>query len=300
LRRHPEAASADVAVQLHAGVDAQSILCAAVPAAIPGTLAHRARRRCHGRSGRHSGSHLPKVGPRSGGHTQTAKLEWNGAERSISLGHDPPGHSGGQPGHRARALEGGTRGNTPARRTLSGCVRLPASSEGVLRLRRRMKRVIVTGATGFVGANLARRLLRDGHEVHLLVRPNYQPWRIEEIRSDVRLHELHLHDAEGVARVVSQIRPDWVFHLAVHGAYSWQTDWEQMVRTNIQGTMSLVSACLKTGFEAFVNTGSSSEYGFMNHAPAESEPVEPNSHYAITKVAATLFCRHTAQSLQIG
>ena len=162
-----------------------------------------------------------------------------------------------------------------------------------------MKRVILTGGTGFVGANLARRLLRDGHEVHLLVRPNYQPWRIEEIRPDVRLHELHLHDAEAVARVVSQIRPDWVFHLAVHGAYSWQTDWEQMVRTNIQGTMSLVSACLKTGFEAFVNTGSSSEYGFKDHAPAESEPLEPNSHYAVTKAAATMFCRHTAQSRRV-
>jgi dolichol-phosphate mannosyltransferase len=162
-----------------------------------------------------------------------------------------------------------------------------------------MKRVILTGGTGFVGANLARRLLRDDHEVHLLVRPNYQPWRIAEIRSDVRLHELHLHEAEAVARVVGQVRPDWVFHLAVHGAYSWQTDREQMVRTNIQGTMSLVSACLDTGFEAFVNTGSSSEYGFKDHAPAESELVEPNSHYAVTKAAATLFCRHTAQSRQV-
>jgi nucleoside-diphosphate-sugar epimerase len=162
-----------------------------------------------------------------------------------------------------------------------------------------MKRVILTGGTGFVGANLARRLLRDGHEVHLLVRPKYQPWRIDKIRPDVRLHELHLHETEAVARVVSQIRPDWVFHLAVHGAYSWQTDWEQMVRTNIQGTMSLVSACLNTGFEAFVNTGSSSEYGFKDHAPAESEPMEPNSHYAVTKAAATMFCRHTAQSRQV-
>jgi UDP-glucose 4-epimerase len=162
-----------------------------------------------------------------------------------------------------------------------------------------MKRVILTGGTGFVGANLARRLLRDGHELHLLVRPGYQPWRIEKICPDLRLHELHLHEAEAVATVVRQIRPEWVFHLAAHGAYSWQTDWEQMVRTNIQGTMSLASACLKTGFEAFVNTGSSSEYGFKNHAPAETEPLEPNSHYAVTKAAATLFCRHTAQSRRV-
>jgi dolichol-phosphate mannosyltransferase len=45
-----------------------------------------------------------------------------------------------------------------------------------------------------------------------------------------------------------------------------------------------------------VNTGSSSEYGFQDHPPAETEPLEPNSHYAITKVAATLFCRYTARS----
>lgn len=162
-----------------------------------------------------------------------------------------------------------------------------------------MKRVILTGGTGFVGANLARRLLRDGHELHLLVRPGYQPWRIEEIRKDTQLHELHLHDVEAVARAVSEIRPEWVFHLAAHGAYSWQTDWEQMVRTNIQGTMSLLTACRKTGFEAFVNTGSSSEYGFKDHAPAEDEAIEPNSHYAVTKAAATLFCRQTAQSQRV-
>ena len=162
-----------------------------------------------------------------------------------------------------------------------------------------MKRVILTGGTGFVGANLVRRLLRDGHEVHLMVRPNYQSWRIEDIRSHVRLHELHLHEAEAVARVVGQIRPEWVFHLAVHGAYSWQTDWEQMVRTNIQGTMSLVFACLETGFEALVNTGSSSEYGVKDHAPAEGEPLAPNSHYAVTKAATTMFCCHIAQSRRV-
>jgi len=162
-----------------------------------------------------------------------------------------------------------------------------------------MKRVVLTGGTGFVGANLARRLLRDGHELHLLVRPGYQPWRIQAIRPDLRLHEVRLHDTEAVSHLVGRIRPEWVFHLAAHGAYSWQTDWEQMVQTNIQGTMSLLSACLATGFEAFVNTGSSSEYGLQDHPPAESEALEPNSHYAITKAAATLLCRHTAQSRQV-
>jgi dolichol-phosphate mannosyltransferase len=69
-----------------------------------------------------------------------------------------------------------------------------------------------------------------------------------------------------------------------------------MVETNITGTINLVEACLKTGFESFVNTGSSSEYGFKDHAPAEDEALEPNGHYAVTKASATLFCRYTARA----
>jgi len=159
-----------------------------------------------------------------------------------------------------------------------------------------LKRVIITGASGFVGSNLARRLLYDGHQIHLLVRPGYTRWRIEAIRNDVHFHETNLEDQDAVTDVVDKIRPDWVFHFAAHGAYSHQTDLSQIVKTNILGTINLVEACLKAGFEAFVNTGSSSEYGFKDHAPSETDWLEPNSHYAVTKAAATLFCRYTAQS----
>src|SRR5437867_6751282 len=129
-----------------------------------------------------------------------------------------------------------------------------------------MKRVLLTGGTGFVGANLARRLLRDGHEVHLLVRPRHTGWRIAEIHGDLALHEVNLEEAEKLEGVVRAVRPEWVFHLAAHGAYSWETDLQRIVQTNVLGTMHLVEACLKSGFEAFVNTGSSSEYGLKEHA----------------------------------
>src|SRR5262249_61166404 len=84
------------------------------------------------------------------------------------------------------------------------------------------------------------------------------------------------------------------FHLAAHGAYSWETDLDRTVATNVVGTMNLVRAGLRGGFDAFVNAGSSSEYGFKRRAPREQEWVEPNSHYAVAKVAATHFCRLTA------
>lgn len=157
-----------------------------------------------------------------------------------------------------------------------------------------MKRVLITGGTGFIGANLARRMLADGHAVHLLVRPNHATWRIEEIQQDLHLHEVDLGNHEKLGSVIGDIRPEWVFHLAAHGAYSWQTDARQIAETNFIGTINLVTACLKTGFESFINTGSSSEYGFKDHPPSETEWLEPNSNYAVAKAAATLFCRHTA------
>jgi UDP-glucose 4-epimerase len=159
-----------------------------------------------------------------------------------------------------------------------------------------MKRIIITGATGFVGSNLTRRLLRDGHEIHLLVRRDHQSWRIEGLSPQVHIHETNLTSKDELAGVIAEIKPEWIFHLAVYGAYSWQTDLHQMVQTNIVGTMNLLDACLKTGFDSFVNTGTSSEYGYKDHPPLETECLEPNSCYAVTKASATIYCRYIAQT----
>lgn len=61
------------------------------------------------------------------------------------------------------------------------------------------------------------------------------------------------------------------------------------------GLINLASACLETDFESLVNAGSSSEYGFSDHAPAEDELPEPNSEYAVTKASATLLCGFLAR-----
>ncbi|MBI2010137.1 MAG: SDR family NAD(P)-dependent oxidoreductase [Candidatus Chisholmbacteria bacterium] len=157
------------------------------------------------------------------------------------------------------------------------------------------KRVLVTGASGFVGANLARVLFRKNFTVFLLLRPSYNPWRIQDIKRDVAIRLADLADERQVTAVVRQIKPDWVFHLATYGAYPHQDDEAQMIETNIKGTLNLARACIKAGVKVMMNTSSSSEYGFKADRPTENQLPTPNSDYAATKAAATLWCRYLAE-----
>lgn len=159
-----------------------------------------------------------------------------------------------------------------------------------------MTRALVTGAAGFVGANLARRLLADGHDVHLLDRPGSRDWRIQGLAGDVALHEADLEDADAVDRVIDASRPEWIFHLAARGAYSWQGDVREILRVNVLGTANLLEAATRNGFDALVYAGTSSEYGFKDHAPTEDEAVAPTSSYAVSKVSATMLCRLFAET----
>ncbi|MEA2371235.1 MAG: hypothetical protein QOH12_1629 [Solirubrobacteraceae bacterium] len=156
-------------------------------------------------------------------------------------------------------------------------------------------KALVTGAGGFIGASLTRCLLAQGHDVVAIERPEGSTWRLEEVTDDAEIVALDLLDGRGVADLVRERRPEWVFHLAAHGAYSWQRDPERIMQTNLVSTVRLLAACEEAGFDAFVHAGSSSEYGFKDHAPAETERVEPNSDYAVMKAAATMHCRFVAQ-----
>ena len=159
-----------------------------------------------------------------------------------------------------------------------------------------MKRVLLTGAGGFVGAVLARRLLAAGDEVHVLLKSATTRWRLAGVQADLRVQEVDLQDEDGVRRAAEAARPEVVYHLAAHGAYPFQTDPDGIIATNILGTWNLIKALARTDYEVFVNTGSSSEYGFKDFAMRETDLLEPNSYYAVAKCAQTLLCQHVART----
>lgn len=161
-------------------------------------------------------------------------------------------------------------------------------------------KIFITGITGFVGTGLARALLRDGAEVHGLVRPSSDLWRIADIKDELHLHTGDLLDAESIRAAIKEAQPDTIFHLGVYGSHpAYEKDRKMIMRTTLDSTVALLDAAKEFGVSMVINTGSSSEYGTKNHPMREDELIEPNSYYAVGKAAQTLYCQHFAREEEI-
>jgi len=155
---------------------------------------------------------------------------------------------------------------------------------------------LVTGAGGFVGACLTRRLVKMGVKVHALAPPEGDLWRLEDILPQLTLHRGDIADEAFVRGLIAQVTPSIIYHLAAHGAYPLQTNARRILTTNVLGTYNLLESLEKFPYKLFVNTGSSSEYGFKDKPMRESDLPEPNSYYAVAKLAQTMLCQYTAKS----
>ena len=157
------------------------------------------------------------------------------------------------------------------------------------------KKILITGAAGFIGSNLLRRCLEENAEVYILSIKPANKWRLENVLSHVQEHCVNLLDLDLLEKTVASISPEIIFHMAAYGVYSSQKDVKKIIETNLLGTINLVNICKKTGFELFVNTGSVFEYGIKNSPLKESDMLEPISDYGISKAAATLYCQAVAK-----
>ena len=157
------------------------------------------------------------------------------------------------------------------------------------------KKILVTGATGFVGANLVRHFLKKGASISILKRQESNLWRIRNIANQISVYNADLLDYARVNKAVKRIRPDVILHAATYGGYLIQDSLSGILKTNFDGTVNLLDAYLKSGFGLFVNTGSSSEYGIKVSPMRESDLLKPVTPYGVSKAAASIYCQYAAK-----
>jgi GDP-4-dehydro-6-deoxy-D-mannose reductase len=155
-------------------------------------------------------------------------------------------------------------------------------------------RVLITGFTGFVGSHLADYLVARGDvEVFGMHRWRSRRDNVEHLGSRVRRVECDLHDAAGIRRVLREVRPDRIFHLAAQSYVptSWLIPGETL-SGNVLGQVNLFEAIRDLDLPARVHiAGSSEEYGLVlpDEVPIREEsPLRPLSPYAVSKVTQDL------------
>jgi NAD dependent epimerase/dehydratase len=154
------------------------------------------------------------------------------------------------------------------------------------------RKVLVTGAAGFIGSHLVELLVREGCTVRAFVHYNSSGrWSNldqlpPEIRSSVEVVPGDIADAWSVTEAVAGCQ--WVFHLAalIGIPYSYVAP-ASYVQTNVTGTLNVLQACRLHGVERLLHTSTSETYGSAQYVPIdERHPLVGQSPYSASKIAA--------------
>ena len=154
------------------------------------------------------------------------------------------------------------------------------------------KKVLVTGAGGFIGSHLVEGLIKEGADVKAFVRYNSRSdfgmleWLPSQINNEIEVVMGDLRDSHAVQKAVKGC--DVVFHLGalVGIPYSYVHP-RETVETNFMGTLNVLQASLDEDVERVVHTSTSETFGTAQYVPInEDHPINPQSPYAASKAGA--------------
>jgi nucleoside-diphosphate-sugar epimerase len=155
------------------------------------------------------------------------------------------------------------------------------------------RRVLVTGASGFIGSHVVARLVASGAEVFAVSSSvsATAPERLVPFMEQIEILEANLTDRSSLAHVIARAQPELIIHLGAftHVGKSFSRI-DENIQTNVQGTVNLLLA-LQGRYERFVYISSGDVYGDAPVPFSEDGPVSPASPYAVSKYAAERFCR---------
>jgi nucleoside-diphosphate-sugar epimerase len=158
-------------------------------------------------------------------------------------------------------------------------------------------RILLTGASGFVGSYLLRRILQSGeHEVAILRQPGDEAWRIRDLLDRVQVLEGDLAETGTLKPQLTAFGPGAVLHLAWAGVLGSQRNDARQVE-NMNWTLALVKLAYDVGAQHWIGLGSQAEYGAQTQAIDERSPTAPTTLYGMTKLRSGLMAGRLCQEL---
>jgi len=158
--------------------------------------------------------------------------------------------------------------------------------------------IVVFGAGGFIGANLLRAILKVRDDCYGVTHQKTIPWRLKHL-SVGNVLCADINDSNSICQIFDKFVFKTIFNLAAYGGYSKQKEVELIYKTNVLGVVNLLEIASKTGFAAYVHSGSSSEYGLNSAAPSEGASLIPNSHYSVSKISTSYLIQYLGNSLNL-
>ena len=153
--------------------------------------------------------------------------------------------------------------------------------------------ILITGSSGFIGSNLTRNLVNTKDQIHILIRNQSNLWRLNDIISGCNVHFVDISKIDEVRTIISQVKPEIVYHCATFGVYPNQKDASKMNQINVNGTSNLLTSLHENSeLERLVNLGSVFEYGSTSNSIKETDPTQPFDSYSDTKVSQTKLVEH--------
>ena len=147
--------------------------------------------------------------------------------------------------------------------------------------------MLITGATGFIGSHIVPSLIEQGYEVYSLERYVTGRYVLGQ-RRDIKTVFGDIKDYFAIKRILREVQPDSVIHLAAVSPVAYSYDHpHEVIETNFLGTVNLTESCLREvpHFKHFLFASTSETYGNGPNPKTEETPQNPNSPYAVSKVA---------------